>query len=200
VGLSEKFPVGSIAEGQVSSLTKFGAFVQISEGVEGMIHISEISAEKRIHHPQDVLKIGQPVRAEVLAIDPERRILRLSMKRMLPTTFDEYVSEHREGDIVTGRIVEVSGPELRVELGEGIQGNCKLRIEGTESQGKATTGAAPANADLASLTSMLRQRWKGGSSASASSPGAIRPGQIAKFRIKAIDSPAKNISLEALQA
>lgn len=199
VGLSEKFPVGSIAEGQVTSLTKFGAFVQISEGVEGMIHISEISVEKRIHHPQDALKIGQPVRAEVLAIDPERRILRLSMKRMLPTTFDEYVSEHKQGDVVTGRVVEVSGAELRVELGEGIQGTCNLQIQATQAQAKATADGASANTDLASLTSMLRQRWKSGSSASGSSTEAVRPGQIGKFRIRAIDGTAKKIILDRAQ-
>ena len=83
--MAQKFAVGSVIEGPVTSLTKFGAFVQLSEGVEGMIHISEISAEKRINHPQDVLKVGQLVKAQVLAVDTERRQLRLSMKQLVPT-------------------------------------------------------------------------------------------------------------------
>ena len=61
-----KFPVGSVVEGPVTSLTKFGAFVQLAEGIEGMVHVSDISAEKRINHPQDVLKVGQMVKAQVL--------------------------------------------------------------------------------------------------------------------------------------
>src|SRR5262249_13701007 len=67
----QKFPVGSVVEGPVTSITKFGAFVQIAEGVEGMIHVSEISAEKRINHPQDVLRMGQTTKALVVAIEPE---------------------------------------------------------------------------------------------------------------------------------
>ena len=71
--VAQKFPVGSAIEGPVTSITKFGAFVQLAEGVEGMVHVSEISAEKRINHPRDVLKPGEMVKAQVLAIDPEKR-------------------------------------------------------------------------------------------------------------------------------
>ena len=93
-------------EGPVTSLTKFGAFVQLTEGVEGMIHVSEISAEKRINHPQEVLKVGQVVKAQVLALEREKRLIRLSMKQLVPTGLDEYLAEHKEGDIVTGRMTE----------------------------------------------------------------------------------------------
>ena len=105
--VTQKFGVGSVIEGPVTSLTNFGAFVQLSEGVEGMIHVSEISAEKRIKHPQEVLKLGQLVKAQVLAIDKERRLLRLGMKQLVPTSLDEYIAEHKEGDVVTGRMIEV---------------------------------------------------------------------------------------------
>ncbi|HZL67818.1 MAG TPA: 30S ribosomal protein S1, partial [Candidatus Limnocylindrales bacterium] len=100
--VTQKFGVGSVIEGPVTSLTNFGAFVQLSEGVEGMIHVSEISAEKRINHPQEVLKVGQLVKTQVLAIDKERRLLRLGMKQLVPTSLDEYIAEHKEGDVVTG--------------------------------------------------------------------------------------------------
>ncbi len=93
--ITSKFPVGSQVEGPVTSITKFGAFVQLAEGVEGMVHVSEISAEKRINHPQDVLKVGQPIKAQVLAVDSERRLMRLSMKQLVPTDIDEYIAEHK---------------------------------------------------------------------------------------------------------
>src|SRR5262249_44193762 len=118
--VGQTFPVGTVIEGPVTSLTKFGAFVQLSEGVEGMIHISEISSEKRIYHPQEMLKLGQSVRAQVLVVDAERRLIRLSMKQLVSTSLEEYIAEHEEGDVVTGRILEVSGEHTRVELGEGI--------------------------------------------------------------------------------
>ena len=92
-------------EGPVVSITKFGAFVQIAEGVEGMVHISEISAEKRINHPQDVLKVGQTVKAQVLDLDGAKRTIRLSIKQMVPSSLDEYIAEHKEGDMVTGRVM-----------------------------------------------------------------------------------------------
>src|SRR5581483_10668040 len=113
--VAQKVPVGSTVEGPVTSITKFGAFVQIAEGMEGMIHVSEISAEKRINHPQDVLKVGQLVQALVLAVEPEKRNVKLSMKQLVPTGLDEYLEEHKEGDVVTGRVVEVSGDTAKVE-------------------------------------------------------------------------------------
>ena len=83
--VAERFPVGSVVEGPVTSLTNFGAFVQLAEGVDGMIHIGDISAEKRIRHPREVLRVGHAVRAQVLALDKTRRQLRLGMKQLLPT-------------------------------------------------------------------------------------------------------------------
>ena len=69
----QKFAAGTVIEGPVTSITKFGAFVQLAEGIEGMVHVSEISAEKRIEHPQDVLKVGQVVQAQVLELDIGKR-------------------------------------------------------------------------------------------------------------------------------
>ncbi len=102
--VAQRFAAGSVVEGPVVSLTKFGAFVQLSEGVEGMIHVSEISAEKRINHPQDVLKVGQSVRPRCWLSIPKGGCMRLSMKQLVPTSLEEYIAEHTEGDVVTGRI------------------------------------------------------------------------------------------------
>src|SRR5271170_4872204 len=125
----EKFAVGSQVEGPVTSFTKFGAFVQLAEGIEGMIHVSEISAEKRIERPQDVLRVGQVVKAKVLEVDKEKRQLRLSMKQLVPTGLDEYIAEHKVGEIVSGRLIEVSGDHGTVELGDGIHAQARLVLE-----------------------------------------------------------------------
>jgi small subunit ribosomal protein S1 len=190
--VGQRFAASTVIEGPVTSITKFGAFVQLTEGVEGMIHISEISAEKRINHPQEVLKVGQSVRAQVLAVDTERRLIRLSMKQLVPTSLEEYIAEHKEGDVVTGRILEDSGEHARVELGEGIQGTCRIVAEG-----QAKDEAKPeSKADLSSLSSMLQARWKGSAADATSKLEAVRAGQIRSFRITNLDPAAKKIELE----
>ncbi len=189
--VTEKFGVGSVIEGPVTSITNYGAFVQLSDGVEGMIHVSEISAEKRINHPQEVLKVGQVVKAQVLAIDKEKRQLRLGMKQLVPTGLDEYIAEHKAGDTVSGRVIEIADGQARVELGEGIQGTCPVMARG------ATQDDAPAEskADLSALSSMLKARWKGGVAPGASKPEAIRAGQIRSFRIAKLNASTKKIEL-----
>jgi small subunit ribosomal protein S1 len=190
--VAQRFPMGSVIEGPVTNLTKFGAFVQLSEGVEGMIHLSDIGAEKRINHPQEVLKIGQPVKAQVLAVDKEKRQLRLGIKQLVPTSLDEYIAEHKEGDVVTGRMIEDWGEHARVELGEGIQGTCRIAAP---SLAKKDTGAE-SKADLSSLSSMLKAHWKGGAAVSGSNREEVRAGQIRSFRIAKLDAAAKKIELE----
>lgn len=190
----QKFPVGSAIEGPVTSITKFGAFVQVAEGVEGMVHVSEISAEKRINHPQDVVKIGQVVQAQIIGIDTERRNMRLSMKQLVPTGLDEYIAEHKRGDVITGRVMEESGGSARVQLGEGIQATCRLVATAAPAKDES---ASAAKADLSSLSSMLQARWKGGSAATvAPKPEAIHAGQIRSFRIAKLDPETKTIELE----
>jgi len=191
VDVPQRFPVGSAAEGPVTSLTKFGAFVQLAEGIEGMVHVSEISAEKRINQPADVLRVGQVVKVQVLAVDPEKRQLRLSMKQLVPTGLDEYVAEHNEGDVVTGRLIDEKSGQARVELGEGIHAVCKM------GSGAATQEETPKQqkADLSSLSSMLQARWKTGAGAPVKAEPA-RAGQVRSFKIVKLDRPGKKIELE----
>ncbi|HZR29120.1 MAG TPA: 30S ribosomal protein S1 [Terriglobales bacterium] len=195
--VSQKFSAGSVIEGPVTSITKFGAFVQLAEGVEGMIHVSEISAEKRINHPQDVLRLGQTVKAQVLEVNKEKRLMRLSIKQMVPSSLDEYMAEHKEGDVVTGRMIEVSGGNARVELGEGIQAACRMSKQASAEQ---PTQAAPdspsAKPDLSSLSSMLQARWKSGASPNERKKEAASAGQIRSFRITKLDTAARKIELE----
>ena len=168
-----KYPIGFAAEGAVTSLTPFGAFVDLGDGIEGMIHISDITNEKRLDHPKDKLAKGQTVRAVVLELDRERRRIRLGMKQLEPTSVDQYIAEHKPGETVSGRLVEVHGAKAKVELEEGVMATCKLqRIEE-----KGNGAEAPKASDVSSLSAMLaaqvearRIGWK------RSGIGSARPG------------------------
>jgi small subunit ribosomal protein S1 len=190
--VEQKFPAGSAIEGPVTSFTKFGAFVQLADGVEGMVHVSEISAEKHIHHPQDVLHLGQVVKVQVLEVDKSKRQLRLSMKQRTSVTVDEYLAEHPVGSMVTGRILEVAQGLARVELGEGIEGVCRIGSQ------DPTAGAplAEGKVDLSALSSMLKAHWKGGPTTSAAKPDTMNAGQIRSFRIARMEPGARKIDLE----
>ena len=190
--VAQKFAVGSAIEGPVTSLTNFGAFVQLSEGIEGMIHVSDMSAEKRINHPQDVLKVGQSVKAQVLEVDTEKRRLKLGMKQLVPTSIEEYMAERQEGNVVSGRVMEISGEQARVELGEGIRATCRIAALSAAKE----KPLAQSKADLASLSSMLNAHWKGSAGGGSSTPEAVRAGQIRSFRIAKLDPAAKKIELE----
>jgi small subunit ribosomal protein S1 len=191
VEAQEKFAVGSTVEGPVVSLTKFGAFVQLVEGIEGMIHVSEISAEKRVERPQDVLRVGEVVKAKVLDIDKEKRQIKLSMKQLVPTGLDEYIAEHKEGDVVTGRLIEVSGDNATVELGEGIRSKCRVVVTAAREE----QPAAPGQVDLSAFSSMLKERWKSGP-VSAAKTEDVRAGQIRSFKITKLDLDAKTIEVQ----
>ena len=189
VDVPKRYPLGSEIEGPVTSLMKFGAFVQLSEGVEGLIHVSEISAEKRIGVPAEVLRVGQIVKCLVIGVDPEKRQMKLSMKQLVPTGLDEYLAEHKEGDVVTGRFVDESA--TRVELGEGIFATCKAASTTPAKSESQSSGKA----DLSSLSSMLQARWKTGAGAPVKAEPA-RAGQIRSFRMTQIDRAAKKITVE----
>jgi len=190
--IQQKFPVGAQIEGPVTNLMKFGAFVQLAEGIEGLVHISEISADKRINHPSDVLRTGQVVKAQVLAIDTEKRQIKLSMKQLVPTSIDEYIAEHKAGDVVSGRVVEESAGRATIELGEGIRAVCRLG----SNAAAAPEAKTEARADLSSLSSMLTARWKGNAPAASNRPEPLSAGQIRSFKIVKLDAETKQIAVE----
>jgi small subunit ribosomal protein S1 len=187
-----KFPVGAEVEGAVTRMMNFGAFVQIAEGVEGLVHISEIVADRRLNHPSDVLRVGQVVKAQVLGVDAEKRQIKLSMKQLIPTGLSEYLVEHKVGDAVSGRVVDVTGDVATVELGEGIRASCKV-VKAASAVTAASGGGA---IDLSALGSMLNARWKTGGPAPGSAPAALEAGQVRGFKIMALDVDAKRIELE----
>ena len=191
------FPVGAQVEGPVTKLMNFGAFVQIADGIEGLVHISEIVADRRLNHPSDALRAGQVVKAQVLAIDPEKRQIKLSMKQLIPTSIDEYIVEQKVGDIVSGRVVELTDRLTFVELGEGIRATCKAKPGAAVAPAPAAPEAkTPGKPDLSSLSSMLKARWQGNAPAAQSTPEPLAEGQIRRFKITKLDVEAKKIEVE----
>jgi len=199
VEAAKRLTPGAVIEGPVASITKFGAFIEASEGVQGLVHISEIVADRRLNHPSDVLRVGQVVKALVLELDKEKRQLKLSMKQLIPTSLDEFLAEHKAGDTVTGRVVSVESGIAQVELGEGIFCSCKLpEIAPVVA---APEPASSGKVDLSAFSSMLKTKWKTGSAdttskASAPAQEPAKPGQIRNFRISQIDAAEKRIALE----
>ncbi|WP_255484347.1 30S ribosomal protein S1 [Granulicella sp. 5B5] len=200
VEAAENIRVGSVVEGPVDSITKFGAFVQVAEGVQGLVHISEITADRRLNHPSDILRVGEVVKAQVLEIDKDKRQLRLSMKQLIPTGLDEFVAEHKVGDSVTGRVVSIDNIVAQVELGEGIFARCMLPTAAAETP---VAAPAPAGAvDLSAFSSMLKSKWKTGDSPASTKSAAdtrssepIRTGQVRTFRIDKLHPEEKTIDL-----
>jgi small subunit ribosomal protein S1 len=120
--LADKYPVGAKLRGKVRNLTEFGAFVEVEEGIDGLIHISDLSWTKRVKHPSEVLKKGDTVEAVVLNIDAENQRLSLGLKQLATDMWDEFFAHHKVGDIVEGKIVRLTNFGAFVELAEGIEG------------------------------------------------------------------------------
>jgi small subunit ribosomal protein S1 len=120
--LVEKYPVSSRIKGKVRNLTEFGAFVEVEEGIDGLIHISDLSWTKRVKHPSEVLKKGDVVEAVVLNIDAENQRLSLGLKQLATDIWDEFFAHHKVGDIVEGKVVRITNFGVFAELHEGIEG------------------------------------------------------------------------------
>jgi small subunit ribosomal protein S1 len=190
-----KFAVGNTVEGTVTNLADFGAFVELGEGIEGMIHIGDMSSEKRLKHPKEAVATGQRVSAMVLEVDRSKRRIRLGLKQLEPSSVDEYIAEHKAGDTVTGRIVDTSKARVKVELGDGVMAACRLPVE---AKAEAQPREAAPKVDLSELTARLSAKWKQGAVPSAA-PGkgeTARAGQVRSFRITQLDAASKTIELE----
>jgi len=122
--LHDKFPVGSTVEGRIRNLTDFGAFVEIEDGIDGLVHVSNLSWTKRVKHPSEVVKKGDRVKAVVLAIEPDKRRLSLGVKQLQPDAWESFFQEHKIGDVLHGKVLRVAGFGAFVEIAEGIEGLC----------------------------------------------------------------------------
>src|SRR6266542_843200 len=122
--LHEKFPVGSMVEGKVRNLTEFGAFIEIEDGIDGLVHVSNLSWTKRVKHPSEVLKKGDKVKAVVLAIEPDNRRLSLGIKQLEPDVWETFFNQHRIGDVLRGKVLRVASFGAFVEIADGVEGLC----------------------------------------------------------------------------
>jgi small subunit ribosomal protein S1 len=132
--LHEKFPVGSIVEGKVRNLTEFGAFIEIEDGIDGLVHVSNLSWTKRVKHPSEVLKKGDKVKAIVLAIEPDQRRLSLGVKQLQPDSWDTFFEQHRVGDVIHGKVLRLASFGAFVEIADGVEGLCH-NSEAVDSHG-----------------------------------------------------------------
>ena len=119
--ISERYPVGSVISGKVRNLTDFGAFVEVEEGIDGLIHISDMSWNRRLKHPNEVLKKGDTVQARVINVDGDNQRLSLSIKEFLPNEFDDFAKQHNVGDELVGTVAKITdfGLFIRVAAWKG---------------------------------------------------------------------------------
>jgi small subunit ribosomal protein S1 len=122
--VADRYSIGSVVEGRVRKLTDFGAFIEIEEGIDGLVHISDLSWTKRVGHPSEILKKGQLVQAVVLQIDPENRRLSLGVKQLQPDAWEMFFQTHVPGDIVRGKVCRASNFGVFVEVAPGVEGLC----------------------------------------------------------------------------
>ena len=124
--LHERYGIGTRVKGRVRNLTDFGAFIEVEDGIDGLVHVSDISWTKRIKHPSEALKKNQEVEAVITAIDVENRRLSLSIKDLEPNAWEKFFDTHRLGDVVTGKVTRFANFGAFVELEDGIEGLCHV--------------------------------------------------------------------------
>ena len=122
--VAERYSIGSVVEGRVRKLSDFGAFIEIEEGVDGLVHISDMSWTTRVKHPSDAVKKGQIVQAVILNIDAPHRRLSLGMKQLQPDAWETFFRTHQVGDIVKGQVCRAASFGVFVELLPGVEGLC----------------------------------------------------------------------------
>ena len=120
--ISERYPVGTVIEGRVRNLTDFGAFVEVEEGIDGLIHISDMSWHRRLKHPSEVLKKGDTVKARVINVDGDNQRLSLSIREFLPNEWDTFAKAHNVGDEVVGSVSKITDFGLFIRLADGVEG------------------------------------------------------------------------------
>lgn len=136
-GIAEKYPVDSVVTGRVRNLAEFGAFVEVEEGIEGLIHVSDFSWKERVKHPSEKLKKGDEVQAKVLKIDSEHHRLSLGLKQ-LNDIWANWFQAHKLNEIVRGKVVRNTTFGAFVELADGIEGLCHIsEIEERRPKGES---------------------------------------------------------------
>ena len=133
--LTERYPAGTVVEGRVRILTDFGAFIEIEDGIDGLVHVSNLSWTKRVKHPSEVVKKGEKVKAVVLGVEPQNRRLSLGIKQLQPDVWESFFASHRVGDVVHGKVLRTAQFGAFVEIAEGVEGLCHIS-EASEEPGQ----------------------------------------------------------------
>jgi small subunit ribosomal protein S1 len=138
--LTERYPAGTIVEGRVRNLTDFGAFIEIEDGIDGLVHVSNLSWTKRVKHPSEIVKKGEKVKAVVLGVEPQNRRLSLGIKQLQPDVWESFFATHRVGDQVHGKVLRTAQFGAFVEIAEGVEGLCHISEAGEDAGSKLETG------------------------------------------------------------
>jgi small subunit ribosomal protein S1 len=175
--IAEKYPVGTIVTGKVRNIAEFGAFVEIEEGFDGLVHVGDVSWTERIKNPHEVFKKGEPVTAKVLKIDPDNRRVSLGIKQV-NDIWGEWFKQHKVGQIVKGKVSRIATFGAFVELGDNIEALCHNTE--IEERKRRDDGHAP------------MQRTSTGPLKSA---GPLEPGKEYDFKIIKISPETRRIGL-----
>jgi small subunit ribosomal protein S1 len=173
---AEKYPVGTVITGKVRNIAEFGAFVEIEEGFDGLVHVGDVSWTGRVKNPHEVFKKGEPVTAKVLRIDAENRRVSLGMKQVNDIWAD-WFKQHKVGDIVRGKVSRIATFGAFVEFGENIEGLChNTEIEDRRRRDEGPGSFRPTTGPLKSA-------------------GPLEPGKEYDFKIIKISAETRRIGL-----
>lgn len=181
--LDERYSVGSVVEGRVRKLTDFGAFIEIEEGIDGLVHVSDMSWTKHVKHPSELLKKGQMVQAVILQIDTGHRRLSLGIKQLEPDAWESYFNSHMVNDLVTGTVVRAANFGVFVELAPGVEGLCH--------NSEVTTPHEPRTAEDRETS----REQRGGRGAEQGPPADMPVGSQHEFKIIRMNESEKKIGL-----
>ena len=170
--VAEKYPVNSIIEGKVRTLTDFGAFVGLEEGIDGLIHVSDMSWTQKINHPSEILKKGDEVRAVVLSVDKGRERLSLGLKQLAANPWEELEAKHPVGSLITGKVVSHADFGTFVEIMEGVEGLIHISEMDLDSGQSAEEVHPPGSEVKVKILSLDSEERKVSLSVSAAKEGA----------------------------
>jgi small subunit ribosomal protein S1 len=174
--VAEKYPVGTVVTGKVRNIAEFGAFVEIEEGFDGLVHVGDVSWTGRVKNPHEVFKKGEPVTAKVLRIDPENRRVSLGMKQV-NDIWGDWFKQHRVGEVVKGKVSRIATFGAFVELGDNIEGLChNTEIEERRRRDEGPSSFRPTTGPLKSA-------------------GPLEPGKEYDFKIIKISPETRRIGL-----
>ena len=172
--LTERYPAGTIVEGRVRNLTDFGAFIEIEDGIDGLVHVSNLSWTKRVKHPSEIVKKGEKVKAVVLGVEPQNRRLSLGIKQLQPDVWESFFATHRVGDVVHGKVLRTAQFGAFVEIAEGVEGLCHISEAGDDDGALPSSKRAWSTTSRSSRSTSKRRRWASACAPSATKPAAPR--------------------------